>query len=140
MTERGATERGDVMLTTIIFLTALLTASTVLVSASEQWEARRKAASAAATMARAAAQGDADLIRRGGEGIDPDRASLRAAEVLSALNAADGETSYVGDLVAIEGAVVTAEVRASVDYTFPAPGFPSQIVGSAQAEAVRGGD
>ncbi len=140
MTGRPEHESGDVMLTTVVFLTALLAASTVLVSASEQWEARRKAAAAAATMARAGAQGDADLIRNGGEGIDPDRASQRANEMLAVLNEADGETIYEGGLVAIDGPFVTAEVRASADYTFPVPGFPDRILGSARAEAVRGGD
>ncbi|MGF1597613.1 MAG: hypothetical protein ACFCVK_11900 [Acidimicrobiales bacterium] len=132
-------ERGDVMLTTIVLLTALLLASTILVSASEQWEARRKAAAAAATLARAAAQADPDLIRRGDDGIDPVTAQARVSAVTAELNDADPESTYEGRITAIEDRVVSTEVATSVAYTFPLPGFPSRIVGSAQAEAVRGG-
>lgn len=132
-------ERGEVMITTVVFLVALLAASVILVSASEQWEARRKAAAAAATMARAAAQGDPELIRATDIAIDPARAAVRADDVLTALNAADDESDYRGRLVGINGSIVTVEVTTSVDYTFAVPGFPDRIVGSAQAEAVRGG-
>lgn len=137
-TARRPVERGEVMVTTLVLLVALLAASTILISASEQWEARRKAAAAAATIARAAAQGDVDTIREGRSGVDPDRAGVRAAEVLVALNRSDGATSYDGRIVAIDDRVVTAEVTASVDYTFPLPGFPDRITGSASAEAVLG--
>lgn len=131
-------ERGDVMITTLVFLTALLVASTILISASEQWEARRKAAAAAATMARAAAQGDVELVRTGRSGVDPDRARGRVRDVLAALNGSDDETTYDGRIIAIDGPVVTAEATASVAYTFPLPGFPDRIAGTASAEAVRG--
>lgn len=134
----GPTERGDVMAPTLVLLAALLAASSVLVSASEQWEARRKAAAAAATMARAAAQGDADLIRSGGDGIDATTAQRRLDEVLAVLEAADGETVYTGRITAIDGRLVTVEATASADYTFPLPGFPREIAGSARAEAIRG--
>ena len=137
---RARRERGEVMLTTLVFLTALVLASFILISASEQWEARRKAAAAAATMARAAAQGDPDLIRAGAKGIDPERARLRVEEVLAALNSGDVDTSYSGRIAAIDGALVSTEATATVDYTFPVPGFPRSIDGTAEAEAVRGAD
>ncbi len=138
--DRRGPERGDVMLPTIIFLAALLLSSTILVSAAEQWEARRKAAAAAATMARAAAQADPGVIRSGTASIDPTVARRRGDQVLDALSDADGEADYRGRIVAISGDVVTAEVSTSVDYTFPVPGFPARITGTAQAEAVRGTD
>lgn len=133
-----AAERGEVMPATVVFVTALVASTAILLSASEQWEARRSAAAAAATMARAAAQGDADLIRAGREGIDPDRARERGAQVVRVL-AAESGADYEGRIVAIDGPFVTAEVSTAVDYTFPLPGFPTRISGSARAEAVRGG-
>lgn len=133
-------ERGDVMLTTVVFVSALLIASTTLVSASEQWEARRKAAAAAATMARAAAQGDPALIRLGDDGIDAAGAQTRVQAVVASLNGGDAESAYSGRIVAINGSFVSTEATVSVFYTFPLPGFPARITGSAQAEAVRGAD
>lgn len=132
-------ESGEVMVPTIIVLLALLVASTTLVSASEQWEARRSAAAAAATMARAAAQGEPVLLRRGDTRIDQAAANGRVESVVHALNTADGPF-YSGRIVLIDGPVVTTEATVSVEYTFPLPGFPAQISGSARAEAVFGSD
>lgn len=131
-------ERGEVMLTTIVLVAALLLAATILLSASEQWEARRKAAAAAASMSRAAAQGEPNLIRQGLSGVDPVAAQQRVAAVVQALNASDPGGGYRGQLVAIDGVLVTAEASIAVNYTFPLPGFPDTVTGSAQAEAVRG--
>ncbi len=131
-------ERGEVMVTTLVLVAALLLASTILLSASEQWEARRKAAAAAASMSRAAAQGEPELIRQGLPGIDPAAAQQRVAAIVQALNASDPGGGYQGRIVAIDGVQVTAEASITVDYTFPLPGFPDSVAGSAQAEAVRG--
>ena len=131
-------ERGEVMVTSVVVVAALLLASTILLSASEQWEARRKAAAAAASMSRAAAQGEPDLIRQGRSGIDPAAAQQRVIAVVRALNVSDPSGRYRGQIVAIDGPVVTAEASTTVDYTFPLPGFPDVVTGSAQAEAVRG--
>ena len=133
-------ERGDVTLASVILLTALLASITVLVSATEQWEARRKASAAAATMARSAAQGDPLVLRRGEEGLDPATAQIRVDEVLAALNQDDPGVSYHGRITAIDGWSVATEASASVTYTFPLPGFPDEVSGSATAEAVLGGD
>ena len=135
----GASERGDVMVMSLVLLTAALVAITVLVSASEQWEARRKAAAAAATMARAAAQGDPAVIREGGSvSIDPAAAQMRLNDVLDALALDDRTSEYQGRITALDGLAVTTEASVSVDYTFPIPGFPARATGSATAEAVLG--
>lgn len=126
------------MLMSVVLLSALLLSITILVSASEQWEARRKVAAAAATMARAAAQGDPGVLRRGEARLEPATAQLRVDEVLGALNHGDAETAYGGRITAIDGLSVSTEATASVHYTFPLPGFPDQVSGSARAEAVLG--
>jgi len=127
------------MLMSIVLLSALLVGITTLISAGDQWESRRKAASAAATMARAGAQGDVNLLRDGIGVIDPTGAQQRVGEVVAALNSADPTANYSGGIDRIETTSVVASATVSVDYTFPAPGFPSQVTGTASAEAVVGG-
>jgi Flp pilus assembly protein TadG len=138
MTGRGG-ERGETLVMSVILLTALLVSITTLISASEQWEARRKAAAAATTMARSAAQGDPILLRQGATGLDPAVAQRRVDAVLAALNGDDTEATYEGRITALHGLEVATEATVSIRYTFPLPGFPDRVSGTATAEAVLGG-
>lgn len=122
-------EAGSVMPMTAILVAFLVTGAWALVSASQQWTARRDAYSAAAAAARAAAQADPITLRSGGV-LDPDGARERATAVLTA-------TGHTG-IVSIDGEDVTVVVTATVDYAFPSPGFPTDVTGRATAFAHRG--
>jgi hypothetical protein len=112
-----------------VLIVALMVGAWALVSASQQWTARRDAYALAAAAARAGAQGDAGALRAGGL-LDPDGAVQRANRVL----AAAGRTGSVR----VDGAAVAVTVTTDVDYAFPSPGFPHRVTGTASAVAVRG--
>lgn len=122
-------DRGSIMPMTTIFVAFLMLATWSLISASQQWGARRDAYATAAAAARAGAQADPALLRQGVL-VDPDAATERAQRVL----AAAGMTGSV----AVDGETVTVTVVAPVVYAFPAPGFPTEVTGSATAVARRG--
>ena len=126
---RSRTDRGSVMPMTVILITFLMFATWSLVSASQQWSARREAHAAAAAAARAGAQGDPDQLRTGFL-IDPDAATGRAQAILAA-------TGYAGT-VTVDGLTVSVTVDVPVDYAFPSAGFPSSVSGSATAVLQRG--
>ena len=123
------TDRGSVMPMTVILIAFLMLGSWSLISASQQWSARREAHAAAAAAARAGAQGDPNQFRAGLV-IDPDAATDRAQVILAA-------TGYTGT-VTIDGLSVTVTVDVPVDYAFPSAGFPSSVSGSATAVVQRG--
>jgi Flp pilus assembly protein TadG len=123
------TDRGSVMPMTVILIAFLMIGTWALVSASQQWSARREAHGAAAAAARAGAQGDPNQFRAGLV-IDPDAATDRAQAILAA-------TGYSGT-VTVDGLTVTVTVNVPVDYAFPSAGFPSSVSGSATAVVQRG--
>ena len=122
-------DRGSVMPMTVILIAFLMVGAWSLVSASQQWSARREAHAAAAAAARAGAQGDPNQLRAGLV-IDPDAATGRAPAILAA-------TGYTG-IVTVDGLTVTVTVDVPVDYAFPSAGFPSSVSGSASAVVQRG--
>lgn len=126
---RGAGDDGDTMLMTVVLLTFLMVGAWALISGSQQWGARRDAQAVASAAARAGAQvSNAEV--RGGFSIDPALASERANLVLAA-------SGYSGS-VSVNGVVVSVQATGSVDYAFPAPGFPSTLTASASSSAARG--
>lgn len=122
-------DRGSVMPMTTVLIAFLMIAAWSLISASEQWGARRDAYAAAAAAARSAAQADPEALRLGIV-IDEARARERADAVLAA-------AGYAGSVV-VDGESVTVTVNAPVEYAFPSPGFPSEVTGTATAVARRG--
>ena len=122
-------DRGSVMPMTVILITFLMFGTWSLVSASQQWSARREAHAAAAAAARAGAQGDPDQFRAGLV-IDPEAATGRAQAILAA-------TGYTGT-VTVDDLTVTVTVEVPVDYAFPSAGFPASVSGSATAVVQRG--
>ena len=130
MTTRSThTDRGSVMPMTTILIAFLMIGTWSLVSASQQWSARREAHASAAAAARAGAQGAPDQFRAGLV-IDPDAASSRAQAILAA-------SGYSGT-VTVDGLTVTVSVDVPVDYAFPSAGFPTSVSGSATAVVQRG--
>lgn len=130
MTTRSThADRGSVMPMTTILIAFLMIGTWSLVSASQQWSARREAHASAAAAARAGAQGAPDQFRAGLV-IDPDAASSRAQAILAA-------SGYTGT-VTIDGLTVTVSVDVPVDYAFPSAGFPTSVSGSATAVVQRG--
>jgi Flp pilus assembly protein TadG len=126
----GHADRGDVMLMTTVFVVFLMMAAWALVSAGQQWGARREAQASAAAAARAAAQVDATEVRGGSVALDPAAARARAQAVLAA-------SGHAG-AVSVQGLTVSVVVSRSIDYAFPAPGFASSVTASATATAARG--
>jgi hypothetical protein len=122
-------DAGSIMPMTTVLIAFLMLSAWALVSASEQWGARRDAYAAASAAARAGAQADPEMLRQGAL-IDDARARERALAVLTA-------AGYSGT-VEINGEQVTVTVSAPVDYAFPSPGFPGEVRGSATAVARRG--
>lgn len=121
-------ERGSATILTAVFLVFLMLGFWSLMSASQHWNIRREAHATAAAAARAGAQGD-PLAIRSGIPLDPSIAVTRAQQVLDA-------SGHSGE-VRVDGFTVTVSVNATVDYAFPAPGFPSTVTGSAAADLVR---
>jgi Flp pilus assembly protein TadG len=124
-------DRGSVMPMATILVVFLMIGAWSLISASQQWVARRDAYAVAASAARAGAQGDPTALRTGGV-LDPDSAQSRAQAILA--------TSGYSGSVAVDGAAVTVTVTAGVNYAFPSPGFPETVTGSSTAIARRGVD
>lgn len=124
-------DAGSVMPMTAILIVFLMLGAWSLVSASQQWAARRDAHAAAAAAARAGAQGDPNQLRVGLV-LDEDSAVTRAQAILAA-------SGYSGT-IAVDGVAVTVTVDVPVDYTFPAAGFPASVSGSATAVVQRGVD
>ena len=129
MTRRLHGDRGSVMPMAAILVAFLMIGAWALVSASQQWTARRDAYAAAAAAARAAAQADPASLRAGVV-LDHDGAVGRAQAILAA-------GGYHGS-VTVDGVTVTVTVTAPVVYAFPSPGFPDSVVGTATATARRG--
>lgn len=125
----GDRDHGSVMPMTTILVVFLMIGAWSLISASQQWVARRDAHAVAAAAARAAAQAD-PVALRSGDVIDPAAAQARAEQIIAA-------SGYTGS-VTVDGASVTVSVSAGVTYAFPAPGFPSRVSGSAAAIVQRG--
>jgi Flp pilus assembly protein TadG len=125
-------DRGETMLMTVVLITFLLLGSWTLISASQQWGARRDVQAVSSAAARAGAQVSEVEVRGGSVAIDPSRAEGRAAAVLAA-------SGYTGS-VSVDGLTVTVVATGSVDYAFPAPGFPGQLSATSTAIAVRGVD
>ncbi|HWL44553.1 MAG TPA: pilus assembly protein TadG-related protein [Ilumatobacter sp.] len=123
-------DRGDTMLMTTIIVAALMIGAWALVSAGQQWGARRDAQAVAQAAARAAVQVSAVEVRGGQVVIDPVLAGQRAADVASA----SGYTS----VLAISGTTVTVTVTGAVDYAYPAGGFPDELTASGTATVQRG--
>lgn len=128
--ERCKDDRGETMLMTVVLITFLMLAAWTLLSASQQWGARRDVQAVSAAAARAAAQVSETEVRGGSVAIDPGRATGRANAVLSA-------SGYSG-VVSVNGLTVTVTATGSVDYAFPAPGFPAQLTATSSAVAIRG--
>ena len=123
-------DRGDTMLMTVVLITFLMLASWTLISASPQWGARRDVQAVSSAAARAGAQVSELEVRGGSVTINPSQAESRAAAVLAA-------SGYTGT-VTVSGLTVTVTATGSVDYAFPAPGFPGQLSATSSAVAVRG--
>ncbi len=122
-------DRGSVMPMATILVTFLMIGSWSLISASQQWAARRDVQGVAASAARAGAQGDQQALRRGGV-LDADAAADRAQAIITA-------SGYSG-VVSVEGSAVTVSVTAPIDYAFPSSGFPGSVEATASAVAVSG--
>jgi hypothetical protein len=125
-----ARDRGDVMLMTAVFVVFLMFGAWALVSAGQQWGARRDVQASAAAAARAGAQVQPGEVRRGTVSLDPSAARTRAGAVLAA-------SGYAGT-VSVDGLTVTVIVSRPVEYAFPAPGFRSSVTAAATATASRG--
>jgi len=123
-------DRGDVMAMTTIVVVFLMLSAWALISASQQWGARRDVQATAAAAARAAAQVGPDEIRAGVVGIDPIAAEARASVIF----AASGHTGSV----TVDGVTVTVTAVAPVTYAFPTPGFPASVTSRSSALASRG--
>lgn len=127
---RGRDDRGDVMLMTAIWIVFLMMGCWALISAGQQWGARREAQAAAAAAARAGAQISETEVRAGAASLDPGAASARAQAVLSSLDASGW--------ISVSGLTVTVTASQGVDYAFPTPGFPGSVSASSTATAQRG--
>ena len=122
-----SSDEGSYMPMAAIVVVFLMVASFTLISATQQWNARREARSIAAAAARAGAQGS---VTGRGEFFDPTQATERAQAVLGAAGA--------GGSVRVQGTNVTVTVTMVVGYTFPAPGLPGSVSGSSTAGTHRG--
>lgn len=123
-------DRGETMVMTTVLITFLVLGAWALISGSQQWGARRDVQAVSSAAARAGAQVSNAEVRGGSVVIDPARATSRAEAVLSA-------SGYSGG-VSVSGLTVTVTATGSVDYAFPAPGFPTSLAATSSASAVRG--
>lgn len=128
--DRGRRDRGETMVMTTVLVTFLVLASWTLLSASQQWGARRDVQAVSAAAARAAVQVSELEVRGGTVTIDPNQATDRANAVLVA-------SGYSGS-VSVDDLTVTVTATGAVDYAFPAPGFPSSLTATSSAVAIRG--
>ncbi len=123
-------DRGDVMAMTTVLVIFLMLAAWALVSAGQNWGARRDVQAAAAAAARAGAQPTPQEVTGGAVGLDRGAAAARAETVLDSLG--------VTGAVTVSGLTVTVTASRPIDYAFPAPGFPDAVSGTASAIAQRG--
>lgn len=128
--DRYKDDRGETMLMTVILISFLMVAAWALLSASQQWGARRDVQGVAAAAARAAVQVEGSEIRGNTVTIDTAQATARANEVLS-------RSGYSGS-VRVNGLEVTVTATGSITYAFPSPGFPTQFTATSSAVASRG--
>lgn len=128
-TRRCHGDEGSVMPMATILVVFLMIGGWALISASQQWAARRDAYGVAASAARAGAQGDPNQLRRGGV-LDISEAAARAQSIITA-------SGYTGS-VDVTGDTVRVQITATIDYHFPSPGFPAAVTGSATAVAQPG--
>jgi hypothetical protein len=129
LAQNSPRDRGSVMPMATILVAFLMLGCWALISASQQWNGRREAHAVAASAARAGAQGDFDSIRNG-QVLDPDAAVARAQAIIAS-------SGYSGS-VQVEDVIVVVTVTVGIDYSFPAPGFPSSVTGSSTAAATAG--
>ena len=122
-------DRGSVMPMTVVLIAFLMIGAWALISAGQQWGARRDAYAAAAAAARAAAQADPDLLRAGVI-VDEGRAAERAQAVLAA-------AGYTGSVV-VDGAAGAGPGGAPGACAVPAPGVSAEGTGGAAAAWRRG--
>lgn len=122
-------DRGSLMPMTTIFVVFLMFSAWALVSASEQWAARRDVHGVAAAAARAGAQGD-PLALRSGAVLSADAATARAEAIIA--------IAGYGGSVSVGADTVTVTVTANVDYAFPTAGFPGSVSGTSTAVVARG--
>lgn len=123
-------DRGDVMTMTAIWVVFLMVGCWALISAGQQWGARRDAQAASAAAARAGAQISTAEVREGAATLDPAAATARAQGVLASLG--------VSGSVSVSGLTVTVTATQGVDYAFPTPGFSARVTARASATAQRG--
>ena len=126
-TRRGRGDDGSVMPMAVVIITFLLISMFALVSASQAWGERRDAQAVASAAARAAAQPGPEEVVGGRVQLDPGAAVTRAQTVLDA-------SGHAGS-VSIAGTVVIVTVTGTVHYAFSAPGFPSTMTATANADA-----
>jgi Flp pilus assembly protein TadG len=124
--ESSTNDEGSTMPMAVIFIVFLMVVTFALVSASQQWNARRDALAVAAAAARAGAQGTTGSVRNV-EGLDVGGANDRAQAILGAAG--------FGGSVSVSGESVTVTVVAPVKYAFPSPGFPATVTGTSTALA-----
>lgn len=124
---RARSDRGSLMPMAVIFVIALMSATSAFVSASQAWGARRDSQAAASAAARAAAAPGPTEIQRGQVSLDSATAAARAREVLNA-------SGHSGS-ISVNGNVVIVSATGAVDYAFFSPGFPKTMTASATARA-----
>jgi hypothetical protein len=118
------------MAMTTVLVIFLMFGAWALVSAGQNWGARRDVQAAAAAAARAGAQPSEHEISAGVVVLDPSAVAGRAHAVLGSLG--------VAGAVELAGVTVTVTASRAVDYAFPAPGFAAAVSASASASAQRG--
>ncbi len=115
---------------TVVAIVFLMFGCWALISASQQWGARRDSQAAAAAAARAGAQISPAELQSGVVALDPVAARQRAQSVLDSLGASG--------TVTVSGPTVVVSATQPVDYAFPAPGFAGAVTASASATASPG--
>ncbi len=136
---RTGADRGDVMLWVVVAAPFLLVGTIALVSASENWEARREAHAVAAAASRSAAQADPLLTRTNNSGASPDARTSAQQRAFDYVASQSGDTSYSATVDVSEYPnSVSVTVESTVDYTFSGFGMPLVVRGTASATALEG--
>jgi len=117
------------MVMTTIVIIFLMLGAWALISAGQQWGARRDTQATAAAAARAGAEISTTELRAAGT-LDLAAVTARAQNVLHASDCTGS--------VAVNGTTVTVTATRSVNYSFPAPGFRPAVTAVASANAVAG--
>ena len=110
-------DRGETMLMTVVLITFLLLGSWTLISASQQWGARRDVQAVSSAAARAGAQVSEVEVRGGSVTIDPAR---RHHERRRCCQRRDTRA------VSVNGLTVTVIATGSVDYRVPGARVPGR--------------